>query len=179
MELNEKALKKETVYRGKKFDFCSDEVLLPNGDTAKRDYIAHPGGVTVAALDENNELYFVRQFRYPYGRVILELPAGTLEKGENPLDAGIRELKEETGAVCSELFSLGEFYSSAGYSDEVIYLYYARVESVGAQELDEDEFINTVKIPLKKAVEMVLSNEIKDGKTQAAVLKLAAVMQNK
>ena len=155
------------------------EVLLPNGETSKRDYIAHPGGVTVAALDENNELYFVRQFRYPYGRVILELPAGTLEKGENPLDAGIRELKEETGAVCSKLESLGEFYPSAGYSDEVIYLYYARVESVGVQELDEDEFINTVKIPLKKAAEMVLNNEIKDGKTQAAVLKLAAVMGSK
>ncbi len=177
MELNEKALKKETVYRGKKFDFCSDEVLLPNGDISKRDYIAHPGGVTVAALDENNELYFVRQFRYPYGKVILELPAGTLEKGENPMDAGVRELREETGAVCSELLSLGEFYPSAGYSDEVIYLYYTRAQSVGAQELDEDEFINTVKIPLKKAVQMVLNNEIKDGKTQAAVLKLAAVIE--
>lgn len=177
MELTEKVLKKETVYRGKKFDFCSDEVLLPNGDTSKRDYIAHPGGVTIAALDENDELYFVRQFRYPYGRVILELPAGTLEKGENPMDAGVRELREETGAICSELHSLGEFYPSAGYSDEVIYLYYTRIESIGAQELDEDEFINTVKIPLKKAVEMIYDNEIKDGKTIAAVLKLAALMK--
>lgn len=178
MELNEKALKKETVYQGKKFAFCSDEVLLPNGESSRRDYIAHPGGVTIAALDENNELYFVRQFRYPYGRVILELPAGTLEKGENPKDAGVRELKEETGAICSELISLGEFYPSAGYSDEVIYLYYTRVERVEAQCLDEDEFINTVKIPLRKAVEMIYNNEIKDGKTIAAVLKLAAALNN-
>lgn len=176
MELTEKALKKEVVYKGRKFDFRSDEVLLPNGETSKRDFVAHPGGVTIAALDENDELIFVRQFRYPYGKVILELPAGTLEKGEDPMDAGIRELREETGAVSTELHSLGEFYPSVGYSDEVIYLYYARVESLGEQQLDEDEFINTVKIPLKKAVQMVLDNEIKDGKTQAAVLKLAAII---
>ncbi|MBR5272072.1 MAG: NUDIX hydrolase [Clostridia bacterium] len=176
MELNEKTLKKEIVYQGRKFAFCSDEVLLPNGETSRRDYVAHPGGVTIAALDENDNLYFVRQFRYPYGRVILELPAGTLEKDEDPMDAGLRELKEETGAICSKLESLGEFYPSVGYCNEVIYLYYARVESVEMQSLDEDEFINVVKIPLKKAVEMVLNNEIKDGKTQVAVLKLAAVM---
>ncbi len=176
MELNEKALKREVIYQGKKFAFCSDEVLLPNGETSKRDYVAHPGGVTVAALDENDELYFVRQFRYPYGRVILELPAGTLEKGENPIDACVRELREETGAVCSQLHSLGEFYPSVGYCDEVIYLYYTRIESVESQQLDEDEFINVVKIPLKKAVEMVLNNEIRDGKTQVAVLKLAALI---
>ena len=179
MELNEKALKKEVVYKGKKFSFCSDEVLLPNGKTSKRDYVTHPGAVTVAALDENKELYFVRQFRYPYGRVMLELPAGALEKGEDPVDAGLRELREETGALSSGLHSLGEFYPSVGYSDEVIYLYYARIEGFGEQELDEDEFVNTVKIPLKKAVEMVLNNEIKDGKTIAAVLKLAAVIEDK
>lgn len=177
MELDEKMLKKEIVHHGKKFDFRSDEVLLPNGNTSRRDFVAHPGGVTIAALDENDELYFVRQFRYPYGRVILELPAGTLEKGEDPVDAGVRELREETGVVCSELHSLGEFYPSAGYSDEVIYLYYTRADRVENQSLDEDEFINTVKIPLKKAVRMVLDNEIKDGKTIAAVLKLNAVMK--
>lgn len=176
MELIEKALKKEIVYQGRRFAFCSDEVLLPNGETSKRDYIAHPGAVAVAALDENNELYFVRQFRYVCGREMLELPAGVLEKDENPMDAGMRELREETGAVCSEIKSLGEFYPTPGCTDEKIYFYYARVESVGEQELDEDEFVNVVKIPLKKAVEMVLNNEIKDGKTQAAVLKLAAII---
>lgn len=179
MELVEKALKKEVVYQGRRFAFCSDEVLLPNGETSRRDYIAHPGAVAVAALDANNELYFVRQFRYVCGREMLELPAGVLEKGENPSDAALRELREETGAVCSELHSLGEFYPTPGCTDEKIWFYYARVESVGEQELDEDEFVNVVKIPLKKAVEMVLNNEIKDGKTQAAVLKLEKVIENK
>jgi len=176
MELIERALKKEIVYQGRRFAFCSDEVLLPNGETSRRDYIAHPGAVAVAALDEKNELYFVRQFRYVCGREMLEIPAGVLEKGENPMDAGLRELKEETGATCSEIKSLGEFYATPGCTNEKIYLYYARVESVGEQELDEDEFVNVVKIPLKKAVEMVLDNEIKDGKTQAAILKLAAII---
>lgn len=176
MELVEKALKKEIVYQGKRFAFCSDEVLLPNGSTSRRDYIVHPGAVAVLALDDDNNIYFVRQFRYPYGRVILELPAGALEKNENPMDAAIRELREETGAVCSELESLGEYYPSPGYCDEVIYLYYTRVKSVGRQQLDDDEFVNVVKIPLSDAVDMILGNEIKDGKTVAAILKLATTI---
>ena len=176
MELNEKTLIENTVYEGRKFSFRSDEVLLPNGETSKRDYVHHPGGVTVAALTEENEVYFVRQFRYPYGKVISELPAGTLEIGEDPVSAGERELEEETGIVGTGLISLGEFYPSAGYSDEVIYLYYTRVGELKSQHLDEDEFINVFKMPLDKAVQMVIDGEIKDGKTQAAILKLAAVL---
>ena len=173
MELIEKALKKEVVYQGKRFAFCSDEVLLPNGKTSRRDYVAHPGAVAVLALDDDNNIFFVRQFRYPFGREILEIPAGVLEKGEKPMDAAIRELREETGAICSELESLGEYYPSPGYCDEVICLYYTRVKKVRRQQLDDDEFVNVVKLPLSDAVDMVLRNEIRDGKTVAAILKLA------
>lgn len=179
MELTEKTLKREKIYQGKKFAFWSDEVLLPNGETSRRDYVTHPGAVAVVALDENNHVYFVRQFRYPYGDVLLEIPAGTLEKDEDPRDAALRELKEETGVVCTKLDSLGEYYPSAAYCDEVIHLFYARVESVGEQKLDDDEFINVCKFPLFKAVEMILKNEIKDGKTQAAILKLATIILSK
>ena len=95
MELIEKALKKEIIYQGRRFAFCSDEVLLPNGETSRRDYIAHPGAVAVAALDENNELYFVRQFRYPPAQPVLEIPAGKLEWGEDHYSCAVRELSEE------------------------------------------------------------------------------------
>ena len=172
MLLEEKTLKTETIYKGRKFSFCSDDVLLPNGDTSKRDYIKHPGGVTVAALNDKNELYFVKQFRYPFMGVVTELPAGTLEINEDPLEAGKRELREETGIVGGEYYSLGEFYPSTGYTNEIIYLYYTRVKEIKNQNLDEDEFINVVKIPLKEAYQMVLKGELKDGKSQAAILKL-------
>ena len=129
--------------------------------------------VLASASPRRRELLFVRQFRYPYGEVILELPAGKLEQGEDPFRAGIRELREETGAVAEKYVDLGKFYPSPAYCGEIIHLYGATGLSFKEQALDEDEFLNVEKIPLSTAVEMVLNNEIPDGKTQAAVLKMA------
>ncbi len=177
MDTREVTVLKNTIYQGKILNLRVDVAGLPNGKEAPREFVEHNGGVTVAALTDNAELIFVRQFRYPYMEEVLELPAGKLEKGEDPLEAGKRELREEAGVTAEQYINLGEFYPSPGYTNEVIYLYGARDLTQVEQELDEDEFLNVEYISLDKAVDMVLSNEIKDGKTQAAVLKLATLIE--
>lgn len=176
MDTREVTVFKNTIYRGKILTLRVDIAGLPNGREAPREIVEHHGGVTVAALTEDMKLIFVRQFRYAYMKEVLELPAGKLEKDENPLKAGKRELKEETGMTASQYINLGEFYPSPGYTNEVIHLYGARGLTESEQELDEDEFLNVEYIPLDEAVEMVLNGEIKDGKSQAAVLKLAMLI---
>lgn len=171
MKLTEKTIKKNVIYTGRIINLRRDDAELPDGNPCIREVVEHPGGVCIAALTENNELIFEHQFRYPYMDILLELPAGKLEKGEDPLPAGKRELLEETGYEAEEYEFLGEFYPSCGYTDEIIYLYLAKNLTFKGQKLDDDEFINTEKIPLEKAVQMVLNNEVPDGKTQAAVLK--------
>ena len=173
MELIEQKLKTLTSYHGVIVNVRLDEARLPDGSTAKREVVEHPGGVTVAALTDNDELMFVRQFRYPYSEVLLELPAGKLEYGEDPFEAGKRELREETGAVAEHYIDLGKFYPTPGYCGEIIHMYAAKGLSFTSLDLDDDEFLAPERIPLEKAVEMVMNNEIRDGKTQTAVLKVA------
>ena len=173
MNLEEKQIKAEYMYKGRIINLRRDEALLPNGNTALREVIEHPGGVCVAAITENDEVLMVRQFRYPYSEVVLEIPAGKRDSAdENPLECGKRELREETGATAANFIPLGELYPSPGYCGEVIWLYAASGLSFGNQDTDEDEFLEVEKIPLKKAVEMIMNGEIKDAKTQAAILKL-------
>ena len=172
----EKTLHSQDVFVGRVIHVTNDEVELENGNTAMREVVGHPGGVCVAALTENEELLFVRQFRYPYKEVLLELPAGKLEKGQTPLENGKRELLEETGAIGREYMTLGKLYPSPGYCGEIIHLYFCRVDHYEDQQPDEDEFLDFVKIPLKKAVEMVLNGELPDAKTQTAVLKTAMLI---
>jgi ADP-ribose pyrophosphatase len=172
MKLDEKTINKNYVYTGKIINVRRDDAALPNGKPCIREVVEHSGGVCIAALTDECELLFVRQFRYPYMQVIPELPAGKLEKGEDPFDSGKRELEEETGCIADEYFDLGKFYPSPGYCGEIIHLYAAKKLHKTKQNLDEDEFLSVEKIPLEKAVEMILSNEIRDGKTQAAVLKV-------
>lgn len=178
MELTEKTLSSKSVFDGKILHITLDEVELPDGRKSKREVVNHSGGVSVVALDDNNNLLFVKQFRYPYKEVVLELPAGKLEKGSSPLENGKRELLEETGAVGYSYISLGQVYPSPGYTAEIIHLYACRVQSVGNSQLDEGEFLNVEKIPLSKAVEMVLNNQIPDAKTQIAVLKTAMLLES-
>lgn len=177
MKLFEKTISSKEVFKGRIIDVTLDEVELENGKKSSREVVGHPGGVCIAALTKENELLFVRQFRYPYHEVVLELPAGKLEPGQNPLENGKRELLEETGAVGYSYVSLGQLYPSPGYCAEIIHLYFCRVESFQQPSPDEDEFLNIEKIPLEKAVEMVLNHQIPDGKTQTAVLKTALLLQ--
>ena len=177
MQLTEKTLSSKDIFNGKILHVIHDEVELEDGIRAMREVVRHPGGVCVAAIDDDNNMLFVRQFRYPYGEVVLELPAGKLEKGSTPLENGKRELLEETGAVGYSYVSLGQVYPSPGYTDEIIHLYACRVKAVGDAMPDEGEFLNVEKIPVIKAAEMVLNNRVFDAKTQIAVLKAAALWQ--
>ncbi len=168
----EKTINKNTVFQGKIINVRRDDALLPNGETAIREVVEHNGGVCIAPLTEDNELIFVRQFRYPYSEVILELPAGKLEKGEDPFEAGKRELEEETGRKAGVYRDMGLFYPTPGYCGEIIHLYAARNLTGTKMKLDDDEFLEPVLIPIEKAVEMVLCGELRDGKTQALILKI-------
>ena len=171
MELMEKTLSSETKFAGKIMHVRRDTVLLPNGHEAFREVVDHSGGVCVLALAGDNNALLVSQFRYPYKEVVREVPAGKLEKGEDPRSAALRELREETGAVPGEFRSLGELYPSPGYCGEIIRMYLARDLHFGDTDPDEDEFLNLERIPFPTLVEQVLSGEIKDAKTIAAVLK--------
>ena len=171
MHLEEKTLTSEQKYDGKIVKLFLDTVELENGDTAFREVVKHPGGVCVVPLDAEGNVLFVRQFRYPHGRVMLEIPAGKLEYGEDHRACGLRELKEETGCTCDDFVYLGNLVPTPAYDTEVIHMYLARGLHSGEQKLDIDEFLEIEKIPLDKAVQMVLDNEIADAKTQIAILK--------
>ena len=175
MKLFEKTLETKNIFDGKVIHVTYDTVELENGEMATREVVRHPGGVCIAALTENNELLFVRQFRYPYKEVVLELPAGKLEKGQTPLENGKRELLEETGAIGREYIPLGKLYPSPGYCGEIIHLYFCKIDRFEQQHLDEDEFVTVERIHIDRAVEMVLNNELPDAKTQVAVLKAAFI----
>ena len=178
MKLYEETVSQDYRYRGKIINTRVDEARLENGALALREVIEHPGGVCVAALTEQRELLFVRQFRYPYGEVVLELPAGKRDKGdEDPLTCGKRELLEETGATAAQYRSLGKLYPTPGYCDEVIHLFLAQGLSFGESQPDEDEFVEVERIPLDTAVQMVLNNKIPDAKTQIAILKVAMLLK--
>lgn len=176
MDLTEKQLKSEYVFKGRIFNVRVDEALMPDGRTAGREVVEHNGGVMVAPLDSDGNLYFVDQFRYPYFEVVTELPAGKLEKGEDPYEAGVRELREETGAAAEKIISLGKLYPSPGYCGEIINLYLATGLTFGEQDPDDDEFLEVKKIHISKAVEMVMNGELRDSKTQVGILKIARLL---
>lgn len=171
MELFEKTLDQISKFEGRVIHVHVDTVELPNGRTSTREIVNHPGGVGILALDQDNNVLVVRQFRYAFGRILLEIPAGKLERGEDPYEAAMRELKEETGASCEKLVSLGELYPTPGYCDEIIRLYLARDLSWGDMHLDDDEFLTVGRVPFQEMVDRILAGEIRDAKTCAAVLK--------
>ena len=178
MNLRETPVEQQIQYEGRIIRLRVDKAQLPNGKIATREVVEHNGGVCIAALTEQQELLFVRQFRYPYQEGVLELPAGKIDKGEEPLACGKRELTEETGASAQQYRSLGRLYPSPGYCGEVIHLFLATGLSFGRMNLDEDEFLEVERIPLEKAVQMVLDNEVPDAKTQVAVLKTWALLHS-
>lgn len=179
MDFTEKQITSELIFDGKIVHLYRDEIELPDGKPGVREVIRHLGAVCVVPLTENNEVICVRQYRYPIGRVMLEIPAGKLDsKEEDPYEAAMRELREETGATCEKLTFLGVYYPSPAILDECIRMYMAKDLSFGDTDPDEDEFIDTVKIPLDELCEKIACGEVQDGKTQAAVLK-AAYLLNK
>lgn len=170
--LTEKRVSGELIYDGAVVHLWRDEISLPDGKPAVREVVRHVGAVAILPLTEAGEVICVRQYRYPFGEVLLEIPAGKLDSpDEDPLLAARRELREETGAVGGSLTFIGDLYPSVAIFDEVIHMYVATGFSSGDTDPDEDEFLDVCRIPLDALVEMVMSGEIRDAKTQAAVLK--------
>ena len=178
MDMTEKQISSQLIFDGKVVHLYKDEVELPSGARSGREYIRHIGAVCVLPLTDEGEVVLERQFRYPFGEVLTEIPAGKLDSAdEDPAKAALRELREETGAVASELIPLGDYYGSPAILDERIRMYLARGLTFGERELDEDEFLDVFRMPLDKAVEEVLAGRIPDGKTQVAILRVAAMLK--
>ena len=171
MKYPEEKTASKMVYEGKILKVRVDDVILVNGKNAVREVMMHPGGVAVVPLLDDGRVICVRQFRYPMGAELLEIPAGKLDKGEAPLSGAKRELEEETGYRAENYDYLGEFYPSPGFCDEVLHIFLARKLTKGVAHPDEDEFIDTEEIPLEKLVAMIVNNSLPDGKTVAAILK--------
>ena len=155
-----------------------DTVQLQNGEVTLREVVEHPGGVTVIPVDENGCVYCVRQFRYPMGEHMLEVPAGKLEPNEDPLDCAKRELSEETGIEADEYIDLGKIYPSPGFCKEVLYIYLAKGLRFGASHPDENEFLDVEKVHLDELYKMAMNKELCDAKTVIADLKAKEVLQH-
>ncbi|MBR2583316.1 MAG: NUDIX hydrolase [Oscillospiraceae bacterium] len=171
MKCIETRLDGETRYSGVIVNIRLDRAQLENGKIVRREVVEHPGGVGILPLDDEGCCYMVRQFRYPFSRQLLEIPAGKLERGEDPLECAVRELSEETGFTADEMISMGKCLTSPGISTETLYLYLARGLHAGKAHLDEGEFLNVEKYPLSELIGMAERNELEDGKTIIAVLK--------
>lgn len=176
MHLEEKTLTSQQVFDGVVVKLYVDKAEIEDGSEVTREVIRHPGGVCVLPLDEDGNILFVKQFRYPFAEVMTEIPAGKLEWGESHHECGLRELKEETGCTCDEYVYLGILRPTPAYCSETIHMYLAKGLHYGEQHLDEDEFLEVYRIPFDRAVEMVLDNEIQDAKTQLAILKAKAYL---
>lgn len=176
-ELREVRVRSEEIFDGVILHVIKDTVRLPNGSISTREVIRHIGAVCVIPVTEDGQVIVERQYRYPYDRVITEIPAGKLDsREEDPLSAAKRELREETGFTADTWTDLGPFYPAAAYSDEYITMYMARDLHTGKQELDPDEFLDVEKVPLEELVEDVMAGRIPDSKTQTAILKAARIL---
>ncbi len=177
MHLFEKTISSEPIFDGKIIKVRKDKAELENGENVTRELVIHPGGVCIVPVTDSGEILMVKQFRYPFQTVLTELPAGKLEFGEDHRAAGLRELKEETGAVCEKFEYLGVCYPSVAYLTEKIHMYLATGLTFEKQSLDADEFLDVVKVKFEDAVKMVMDGELPDAKTQCAILKAAKLLE--
>jgi ADP-ribose pyrophosphatase len=168
--LLEKRLRTRRVYRGKAVDFCVDRVRLPNGKTATREYLDHPGAVGIVPFIDPKRIVMVKQYRYPVREVTLEIPAGKLTPGENPVLCARRELKEETGYSGGWMEPLLSYWPTPAFANEILHLFIARKIKPGASSPDDDEFIDRIVISLDEALKLIYRGEIKDSKTVIALL---------
>lgn len=179
MQLAETEIDRKRIFDGVVFAVDTCHAKLSNGDVVRRDVLMHNGGVCILPVHDDGLITLVRQYRYGASEILWEVPAGKLEKGEDPLHSAIRELKEETGLVSAKVTSLGKMYSSPAIMSEIIYFYVAEDLSQGEVQPDEDEFLEIAEFPLDKAMDMVRSGEISDGKTQLLLLKYYTFLKNR
>ena len=164
MNFEEKTVSSEEIYDGKIIKVRKEKVELPDGRLATRELIGHPGGVGIIAVDGDGKVFMVTQYRIAAKSEMLEIPAGKMEYGEDPLECGARELIEETGYKAEEFTHLGEYYATPG-----------KLTFVG-QNLDDGEFLNVSKYSLDELYQMVMDNKIYDAKTAIAILKAKAIL---
>ncbi len=172
-KLIETRLRRRQVFKGRAVNFRVDDVRLSNGRKVTREFMDHPGAVGVVPFLDSKTVVLVRQFRYPVGEVTLELPAGKLHSGETPISCIRRELREETGFTARRLRPLITFWPTAAFANEILYLYVARDLVRGKMQPDEDEFLEVVEMPFKKALAAVKSGRIRDAKTVIGLLACA------
>lgn len=167
----ETTLSSKTLFQGRVIDLIVEEVKLPDGKTSNREIVKHPGAVAVIPITEDGNIIMVEQYRKALGRSIIEIPAGKLEKGEQPESTAIRELEEETGFACQSLTHIISFYTSPGFADEIIHLYLAEglTKKEDKLDLDEDEFVEVMEVTLEEAIKLVKEQKIFDAKTAYAV----------
>lgn len=176
----EATVSSKLIYDGNVIHVYRDDITLPDGKSAYREYNRHIGAVCVIPVTDEGEVICVRQYRYPVGDVLLEIPAGKLDsKDEDPMEAALRELREETGAVCKDLTYLGRYLGSPAILDEGIYMYMAEGLTFGDTDPDEDEFIESVRIPLSELVDMIMEGNVPDGKTQVAALRAEKILASR
>jgi ADP-ribose pyrophosphatase len=171
MQFKEKTIKEEYIYKGKILNLRKDQITLPDGNAAVREVVEHSGGSCILC-EKDGKILLVKQFRYPYKKELLELPAGKLNAGESPEQTAIRELEEEGGVIAGRVVKMFDVYPSPGYTDEIIRIYKAEDITLGKKHLDEDEFLSSVWIEKEKLKAMIDNGEIKDGKTLIALLKV-------
>jgi ADP-ribose pyrophosphatase len=176
MNLTEKLFKQNLIHKGKAVDFYCDEVVLPNQKHSTREYLGHPGAAAVLPFVDAENILLVKQYRYPVDQITLELPAGKMEKGEDPLEAVKRELKEETGYSAQKFVKLLAFYPSTAFSNELLHVWKAYDLTKGEQNPDEDEFVANEIMPFEKALEFIKSGKIIDSKTIIALLYCKAAL---
>ncbi len=174
MTFEEKTISSEMIYEGSILNVRKDKVTAVNGRTAYREIIEHTGGVTLAAITEEGKMILVKQYRKAAGKVVLESPAGRIEPGEDPQITALRELKEETGYTASHIEHVCSFYSSIGYSEEKIHLYYATGLTPGETDFDDTEAIVTEEVDIFRLQKMVLDGQIEDSKTIVAIMVAVA-----
>lgn len=178
--LREECVSSRLIFDGRVVHLYVDRVRLPDGREAEREYMRHIGAVCVLPLDRDGVVHCVRQYRYPHGEVLLEIPAGKLDsKTEDRASAALRELQEETGYRCGRLTFLGNIYTSPALLDEVIGLYLAEELTPGETHFDEDEFLAPVAVPLEELADRVMRGEIPDAKTQLAVLRVRELLRRR
>ncbi|AIE60622.1 NUDIX domain-containing protein [Bacillus methanolicus] len=179
----EKTIKTEQIFSGRVVKLQVDDVELPNGQTSKREIVRHPGAVAVIAITNENKIVMVEQYRKPLEKSIVEIPAGKLEKGEDPRITALRELEEETGYECEQMEWLISFATSPGFADEIIHIYVAKglSKKENAAGLDEDEFVDLIELTLDEALQYIKEQRIYDSKTVIAVqyLQLQEALKNK
>ena len=163
-------IKSETAYTGRAFSVRRDHLLTPGGATVQYDIIAHIGSVSIVPVDENGQIYFVRQYRHAAELDLLELPAGTLEPGEPPEEAAAREIREETGMAAQTLKNIGSFYLAPGYSTELMHVFLATGLTYDPLEPDSDEYLSVEKLSVAEAFRLAESGQMQDAKSMAALL---------